>query len=67
MKLTVPSKDDATAASVMLPALIFARTGAPNPIEESWRLKGEKQSYNNTAHTILQHQCYEIFMFVQPV
>ena len=35
MKLTVPNNDDATAASVTLPVLMFERTGAPNPIEES--------------------------------
>lgn len=43
MKLTVSNNDDAIAASVTLPALILARTGAPNPIEESWRLKGDQQ------------------------
>lgn len=37
-KLTVSSKDDVTEALVTLPVLMFARTGAPNPIEESWRL-----------------------------
>lgn len=37
--LTVSNNDDATAASVGPPVLMFARTGAPNPIEESWRLK----------------------------
>lgn len=42
-KLTVPNNDDAIEASVTLPAFIFARTGAPNPIEESWRLKGDQQ------------------------
>jgi hypothetical protein len=36
--LTVSNKDDVTEASVTPPALMLARTGAPNPIEESWRL-----------------------------
>lgn len=36
--LTVSNKEDATEASVTPPALMLARTGAPNPIEESWRL-----------------------------
>lgn len=39
VKLTVSSKDDVTAALVIPPVLILARTGAPNPIEESWRLR----------------------------
>lgn len=33
--LTDSSKDDVTTASVTTPVLIFARTGAPKPIEES--------------------------------
>ena len=36
--LTVSNKEDATEASVTPPALMLARTGAPNPIEESWHL-----------------------------
>jgi hypothetical protein len=36
--LTVSNKDDVMAALVTPPVLMFARTGAPNPIEESWRL-----------------------------
>lgn len=36
--LTVSNKDDVTAALVNVPALMFARTGAPKPIEESCRL-----------------------------
>lgn len=35
---TVSSNDDVTEACVTREVLIFARTGAPNPIEESWRL-----------------------------
>lgn len=38
-EFTVSIKDDATTALVTPPALMFARTGAPKPIEESWRLK----------------------------
>lgn len=38
-ELTISNKDDVTAALVTPPVLMFARTGAPNPIEESWRLK----------------------------
>lgn len=37
-KLTVSNNDDVTAALVTVPILMFARTGAPNPMEESWRL-----------------------------
>jgi hypothetical protein len=44
--LTVSNKDDATAASVTPPALMLARTGAPNPIEESWRLEWKKKNSN---------------------
>ena len=36
--LTVSNKEDATEACVTPPALMLARTGAPNPIEESWCL-----------------------------
>lgn len=43
--LTVSNKDDATAASVTPPALMLARTGAPNPIEESWRLEWKKNFF----------------------
>jgi hypothetical protein len=49
-KLTVPNNDDAIAASVIVPVLIFARTGAPNPIEESWRLKGDQQTCQLQKH-----------------
>jgi len=38
--LTVSNKDDVMAALVTPPVLMFARTGAPNPIDESWRLQG---------------------------
>lgn len=33
--LTVSNKDEVIAASVTPPDRMFARTGAPNPIEES--------------------------------
>lgn len=36
--LTDSNNDDVTRASVNLPVLMFARTGAPKPIEESCRL-----------------------------
>jgi hypothetical protein len=39
---TVSIRFDATAAFVTPPALMLARTGAPNPIEESWRLEPKK-------------------------
>ena len=39
IKRTVSIRFDATAAFVTPPALMLARTGAPNPIEESWRLE----------------------------
>lgn len=39
LALTVSNKDDVTAALVTALVLMFARTGAPNPIEESWRLQ----------------------------
>lgn len=38
-KPTVSIRFEATAAFVTPPALMLARTGAPNPIEESWRLE----------------------------
>ena len=38
-RLTVSNKDEVTAAGVTPPVLMFALTGAPNPMEESWRLK----------------------------
>lgn len=38
MILTDSSKDDVTEALVTPPVLMFARTGAPKPIEESCRL-----------------------------
>jgi len=56
MKLTVSNKDDATAASVTLPVLMFARIGAPNPIEESCRLKGNQKllvRYSNARYSML--------------
>ena len=56
MKLTVSNNDDATAASVTLPVLMFARIGAPNPIEESWRLKRNEKllvTYRNTRDPII--------------
>lgn len=38
-KHTVSIRFEAIAAFVTPPALMLARTGAPNPIEESWRLE----------------------------
>lgn len=49
--LTVSSNDDVTEACVTLAVLMFARTGAPNPIEESWRLVSmQKTSSFRKAH-----------------
>lgn len=50
--LTVSIKDDVTTASVTPPALIFARTGAPNPIEESCRLQWTQSTLNFQGKTI---------------
>lgn len=36
--LTVSNKDDVIAALAIILALMFARTGAPKPIDESCRL-----------------------------
>jgi len=44
MMLTDSNKDDVTTAFVNPPVLMFARTGAPNPIEESCRLFHSKKS-----------------------
>jgi hypothetical protein len=52
MKLTVPNNDDAIAATATLPVLIFSRTGAPNPVEESWRPKGDQQIDWLQKHTL---------------
>jgi hypothetical protein len=41
--LTDSSSDDVTIALVIAPALMFARTGAPKPIEASCRLGKKRQ------------------------
>ncbi|MFS7937134.1 hypothetical protein Hanom_Chr05g00424061 [Helianthus anomalus] len=48
-ELTVSNKVEVTAAVVTPPVLMFARTGAPNPIEESCRLKQIKEYLNPLA------------------
>lgn len=48
--LTVSNKDDVTTALANVPALMFAQTGAPKPIEESCRLA------ENTKDSSLIHQ-----------
>lgn len=50
--LTDSSNDDVTTASVNPPVLMLARTGAPNPIEESCRLANRHK--NIKSLTFLQ-------------
>lgn len=52
--LTDSNKDDVTTAFVSPPVLMFARTGAPNPIEESCRLSMHKES-NPQKQQKMQH------------
>jgi hypothetical protein len=54
LNLTDSSKDDVTAALVTPPVLMFARTGAPKPIEESCRLISIVN--NLKVRNTLQHQ-----------
>lgn len=49
---TVSIRFDATAAFVTPPALMLARTGAPNPIEESWRLEPKKKNTQDAYKAI---------------
>lgn len=59
--LTVSIKDDVTTASVTPPALIFARTGAPNPIEESCRLQWTQKHTQFPRKNYPHHvQCNDI-------
>lgn len=53
--LTDSSKDDVTAALVTPPALMLARTGAPNPIDASCRLINITKSLKFPVYNALKH------------
>lgn len=56
--LTDSNNDDVTTASVILPVLMFARTGAPKPMEASCRL-GKEQTWTSRPNQSPASKFYE--------